>query len=180
MRLRAATIGAVCSAATSLSLAQDPGLPQDGAWIAVGGHRQVLLLAPDTVTTDTWADALPVRTQTFATATHRVHLVEFEGETFGALTPLDGPGSKIVFDPARRTFARLLPSVRVETSDAAQLDRIVTALGATGATFFESLGFAIVRLPPALHPLEAVARLNALPGQPAASVRLPPPPVKWR
>lgn len=125
-------------------------------------------------------DAGPVRTRTLETPTHRVHVVEFQGETFAALAPPADPAARIVFDPARRTFARLLPSIRVETSDAAQLDRIVTALGATGATFFEPLGFAIVKLPPALDPLDAAARVNALQGRPAATVRLPPPPVKWR
>lgn len=180
LRLRCAAIAAGCFAAVSGSTAQDSGQPPNGAWIAAGGHRQVLLMSPDMNATDSPVGAGPIRTRTLETATHRVHVVEFDGETFAALAPPGDPATKIVFDPARRTFARLLPSIRVETSDAAQLDRLVTALGATRATFFESLGFAIVQLPPTLDPLDAAARVNALQGRPVATVRLPAPPVKWR
>ena len=166
--------------AVSHSIAQDAEPPPHGSWITASGHRQVLLVSPDLDVTNAPVDAGPVRTRTLQTATHRVHVVEFEGETFAALAPPGDPARRIVFDPARRTFARLLPSIRIETSDAAQVERIVTALGAAGATFFEPLGFAFVQLPPALDPLDAAARTDALLGRPAATVRLPPPPVKWR
>lgn len=166
--------------AVSFSTAQDGEQPPHGAWITAAGQRQVLLTSPDMDVTDAPVDAGSVRTRTLETATRRVHVVEFEGETFAALAPPGDPARRIVFDPARRTFARLLPSIRVETSDAAQVERVVTALDATGATFFEPLGFAFVQLPPALDPLDAAERVNALLGRPAATVRLPPPPVKWR
>ena len=38
--------------------------------------------------------------------------------------------------------------------------RSFAALGATGITVFESLGFAIVELPEELHPADAVARVS--------------------
>lgn len=180
VRLWGAALAAGCYAAVSLSSAQDAEPPPQGPWIEAGGQRPVLLMAPDMDVAASPVDARPMRTQTLETANHRVHVVELDGETFAALVPLDGPSPRIVFDPARRSFARLLPSIRVETTDAAQLDTIATALGATGTTFFEPLGFAIVQLPPALDPLDAVARVNALLSRPAATVRIPPPPVKWR
>ena len=114
------------------------------------------------------------------TAAQRVHLVYFEGRAFRAVTPLEGPSSRIAFDPSRRKFARLLPSIRAEIESPRQLEAAKRALGATRADFFEKLGFAILHLPPDLHPVEAVAKLRALPGQPRASIRLPRPPIQWR
>lgn len=163
-----------------MSLAQDSEPSPPGAWITASGHRQVLFLSPGTAAAESRAGAHPIRARTLETATHRIHVVDYQGETFAALAPVSDPAARIVFDPVRRTFARLLPSIRVETSDAAQVDSIVMALGATGATFFEPLGFAIVQLPPGLEPLDAVARVDALPGQATATVRLPMAPVKWR
>lgn len=114
------------------------------------------------------------------TATRRIYVVEFDGETYRAATPLDGSRSRIVFDPARRAFAPLLPSIRVELNSGVQLDAVSEALGATGVTVFESLGFAIVDLPAELHPAEAAARVRGLPGQPEATVRLRRPRIEWR
>ena len=110
----------------------------------------------------------------------RFHEVAFGGETFQAVTPLDGPYSRIVFDPSRRAFVQLLPSIRVESTGGAQLEAIARALGATDVTVFDRLGFAFLDLPANLHPAEAVARVRALPGSPGAAVRLRPPRLQWR
>lgn len=118
--------------------------------------------------------------QSFEAGSRRIHLVNFEGDTFKAATPLDGPRSWIAFDPERRAFASLLPSIRIELEPATQLDAIASEVGATGVTVFESLGFAIVDLPQDLHPADAVARVRELPGQPDAAVRLRGPQIEWR
>ena len=118
--------------------------------------------------------------QSFEAASRRIHVVTFEGDTFRAATPLDGPRSWIVFDPVRRAFASLLPSIRIELDAGVQLDAVAAEVGATGMTVFGSLGFAIVDLPEDLHPADAVARVRELPGQPDAAVRLRGPRIEWR
>ena len=118
--------------------------------------------------------------QSFEAASRRIHIVTFEGETYRAATPLDGPRSWVAFDPDRRAFASLLPSIRVELDSDLQLDAVAAEVGATGVTVFESLGFAILDLPGDLHPADAVARVQALTGQPDASVRLRGPRIEWR
>ncbi|MDE0451773.1 MAG: hypothetical protein OXI90_08390 [Gammaproteobacteria bacterium] len=116
----------------------------------------------------------------FEAGSLRIHVVEFEGQTFKAATPLDGSRSWIAFDPDRRAFASLLPSIRIELEPRPHLDAIASELGATGVTVFDSLGFAIIDLPGDLHPAEAVARVRNLPGEPRAAVRLRGPRIEWR
>ena len=118
--------------------------------------------------------------QSYETGSQRVHVVYFEGQTFRAATPLRGPSSRIAFDPSRRKFARLLPSIRVEIENPRQLESAKQALGASKADFFDKLGFAILHLPDDLHPVEAIARLSKVPGRPRGSIRLPRPPIRWR
>lgn len=116
----------------------------------------------------------------FETGSRRIHVVEFEGETFRAATPLKGSRSWLAFDPGRRAFVSLLPSIRIELEPDLQLDAIASELGSTGITVFDSLGFAILELPENLHPAEAVARAKNLPGEPEAAVRLRGPRIEWR
>ena len=118
--------------------------------------------------------------QSHETGSQRVHVVYFEGRTYRASTPLRGPASRIAFDPSRRKFARLLPSIRVEIDNAQQLESAKQALGASKADYFEKLGFAILHLPDELHPVEAMERLRKVPGRPRGSIRLPRPPIRWR
>ena len=118
--------------------------------------------------------------RSFDADSRRIHVVTFEGETFTAATPLDGPRSWIAFDPGQRAFASLLPSVRVELDAGLNLEAIAAEVGATGVTVLRSLGFAIVDLPDDVHPADAVARIQELPGQPEAAVRLRGPRIEWR
>jgi len=99
---------------------------------------------------------------------------------YRAATPLQGPFSRIAFDPSRRSFARLLPSIRVELSSERQLESVKSALGAEKADFFGKLGFAIIYLPDAVHPLDAIAQLAEGPGRHKATIRLSGPRIKWR
>ena len=118
--------------------------------------------------------------RSFETAAYRIHEVTMDGRTFRAATPLSGPRSRLVFDPARRRFESLLPSIRVELGKGVDLDELSSAVNAIGITVFESLEFAIVHLPAEMHPADAIERLRYLPGQPDATVRLRMPKIEWR
>lgn len=144
------------------------------------GNREVVVLPAADASTQLAAASGPISAQSFETSSARIHSVSFEGETFRASTPLEGPMSRIVFDPAQRRFVPLLPSIRVELDDFSRLDSVADRLGAVEATPFESLGFAIIELPEALHPVEAIEMLSSLPEVGEASLRLRGPQVRWR
>ena len=118
--------------------------------------------------------------QSYETASRRLIAVSLEGETFRAAAPLAGPGSLLVFDPARRAFAELSPTIRVELGEGLDVDAAAAAVGATGVEVFESLGFAILTLPRGLHPADAVTVVRNLTGQSGAAVRLRAPRIQWR
>lgn len=147
---------------------------------AVVEDRQLLVLAsaPDAAAASPLSGGFAA--QSFETASHRIHVVTVDGETYRAATPLAGPRSHIAFDPARRRFVSLLPSIRVEHNGSAAMEAAAVAVGATGITLFASAGFAILDLPSDLHPADALAILDDLPGVPAASLRLRPPRIRWR
>ena len=142
--------------------------------------RDVLVLAsaPDATQVDSAFGTLAA--QAHDTSGKRVHVVSFEGETYRVSTPLQGPGSRIAFDPAHRSFVALLPSVRIPLTPGLRLDDVAAAVEARRVTAFESLGFAIVELPEEPHPADAVARLSRLPGPVAATLRLRAPQIRWR
>ena len=157
-------------------------LQAQGSWVAAATDREVLVL-PTTAANVGSApapEAGPLNARTQEAGGLRIHTVAFGGETFRAVTPLDGPYSRIVFDPSRRAFEQLMPSIRVESASSAQLEAIARELGATDVTVFDGLGFAFVALPANLHPVEAVARVEAMPGSPVAAVRLRGPRLQWR
>lgn len=156
-------------------------LTDGAARAAAAGGREVIVLSTPSASQAT----APLEVSGFAaqfheTATQRIHVVSYQGETFRAATPLAGAGSRIVFDPVRRTFAPLLQSIRVELGGGAPIDAIAAEVGAAGITVFESLGFAIVELPEELHPADAVARVSSAFGGGIASVRLRGPRIEWR
>lgn len=148
--------------------------------MASAGGRDVLVLAtaPDATRVDSAFGQLAARS--YDTASRRVHVVRFGGRAYRATTPLRGGGSRIVFDPRRRRFVALLPSLRVELAGGVPLQAIAETLGAVRVTRFESLDFAVVHLPEELHPAEALARLNRGFEPVSASLRLQAQPLKWR
>ncbi len=158
--------------------AQESAPERPAVFVAQG--RDVVVMPSDTASMRAESEFGPIEGRSYATQTGRVHIVTFDGETFRAATPMDGPTSRIVFDPAQRKFVQLLPSIRVELKDYSRLDDIAGLIGATKATAFESLGFAIVDLPETLHPVEAIAMLDGLPDQPSASLRIRGPDIQWR
>ena len=148
--------------------------------IASAQGRDVLVLtsAPGATLVDSAFGPLAART--YDTSSRRMHEVFVDGASYRASTPLQGPASRIAFDPSRGSFVELLPSLRVELGDGAPLQAVVEAIGAVRVTRFDSLGFAIVELPDDLHPADALARLAQLPEPPAATLRLRGPDLEWR
>lgn len=122
----------------------------------------------------------PISASSYETRSQRVHVVQFEGKTFRAVTPLEGPSSRIVFDPSRRRFVRLLSSIRVELQTRSQAELVARLTGATRVAFLDKLGFAIADLPDSVHPLDAIARLESAPAALKATIRLRRPPIEWR
>ena len=174
----------------TLAAAQEPlGLAQDAgdARVETVEGRQMLILPTSGADPDAGRDGLQAQSagdgisaQSFESPSHRTHVVYVEGTAYRAATPLQGPGAWIAFDPARRRFESLLPSIRVELAADGQLDAAVEAVGATDVEVFDSLGFAILYLPSNLHPADAVVLVRRLPGQPEAFVRLRRPRIEWR
>jgi len=151
------------------------------ALVPAGEGREIVVLSAQGGTQPAAQTApSPISTQSRDTATQRIHTVTFEGETYTAATPLSGPWSRVGFDPARRSFVSLLPSIRVELVEGLRVEAVAAELGATGVTVFESLGFAIVELPEELHPADAVARVSDTVDPTVASLRLRGPPLEWR
>jgi len=143
--------------------------------------RQVIVLASGTGSPESAAyPSGTIAVQSYETATRRKHIVSFKGRTYSASTPLEGPWSLVVFDPARRRFASLLPSIRVELVGGVDLKAIAETLDAVDITVFDSLGFAYVDLPNGLHPADAVDRVRNLNGAPRAAMRLRRPRIEWR
>ncbi len=187
---------ALAAAGLAALLLALPALAQDRAdrtwspdWprVAVAEGREFVVLGPQLSGSDGVPPALPAQpvpaglsTRSYTTDSQWIHVVEFGGRTYRAAAPLEGPRSRVVFDPVRRGFASLLPSIRIELKRGLQPDAIAEALDAVRVTVFEPLGFAIVDLPEHLHPADAVALVRNLPGQPEAAVRLRGPVIEWK
>ena len=121
-----------------------------------------------------------IQVHSIETGSERIHLVVLEGQAYRASTPLEGEFSRLVFDPVRREFVPLLPSIRVELEDMGRLESIAEAIGANGAIPFKALGFAIIELPESVHPLDAVRRLQAPPFSLEAWIRVRGQRLSWR
>lgn len=111
---------------------------------------------------------------------HRIFRVTLDGEDYETKLPATTSNFHLAFDPKRRTFTRLLPSLRIELTEGANLTLLLESLQAAGITKFEPLGFAFVDLPEDLHPMDALAIIENLDGDYSATLRLPMPPITWR
>ena len=164
--LAAHTVAAQESAVDAMQLAQSQG-------------RDVVVL-PQAKSSDSVRSAFgPIHARSVETRNRRIHTVSFGGRAYRAATPLEGPASRIAFDPRRRKFVAVLSSIRVEVNNQAQVNAIAKATGATRTTYIAKLGIAFIELPEFLHPVEAIERLKTMPGQPKGSIRLRRPSVKW-
>lgn len=148
--------------------------------LAAAQGREVVVLPTEQASGSVRQERGTVYGYAFESGDRRVHVIEFEGEVFRAATPLEGPASRIAFDPSRRTFVPLLPSIRVEVESQERLDAVAKLFGSTNSVYFDRLGFGIVDLPEDLHPLKAVERLKTVSGPARASIRLRRRPLEWR
>ena len=165
---------AVCVSAASQE-------PQGSDFVlAAAQGREVVVLPTEQTSGTVRQERGTVYGYAFESGERRVHVIEFEGEIFRAATPLEGPASRIAFDPSRRTFVPLLPSIRVEVESRDRLNAVAKLFGSTNPVYFDRLGFGIIDLPEDLHPLEAIARLKTVSGAARASIRLRRPPLEWR
>ena len=112
-----------------------------GTRITASGGREVIVLSARAASQTASQAAAQTDTAGFAaqsreTATQRIHVVTFQGETFTAATPLDGPWSRIVFDPARRLGAAArAPDRMAMTRRAGAFCRTAAARASTAAVF---------------------------------------------
>ena len=148
--------------------------------MATAEGRGVVLLPVADSTGRVQAPSGPVYASTYETADHRIHEVTFKGRAHRATTPLSGPASRILFDPSRRKFRMLLPSIRVACASRDQADEFARLTRAERLRFFERLGFAILFLPDAVHPAEAAEKVNAASGRETASLRIRRRPPQWK
>ncbi|MDE0040256.1 MAG: hypothetical protein OXU77_22240 [Gammaproteobacteria bacterium] len=186
-------VGVVAWLAATLSALFALGAEDSKEVSPFGGHRAVLAEGRELIVLGVSAGAEGVAgrrdgtpafaafaAESYEIGSRRIHVVAYDGETYRAAAPKEGPRSRIVFDPERRRFRSLLPSIRVELDGNVAVETVAEALGARRATRFDSLGFAVFDLPSDLHPAEAVARVREMPGAPAAAVRLRRPRIDWK
>lgn len=133
-----------------------------GAWQVSGARTTQMLL------------------EIFESENSRKHTVKLEGKIYRASTPLTGTRSRIAFDPLRKRFVGLLPSIRVELNTHVDAATLAEAVDARRVTTFRELGFHIVELPDKVHPVDAVKAVQGLVGQPKASVRTRGMKLEWR
>ncbi len=107
----------------------------------------------------------------------RSYRVTMDGQDFEFSLPASAASRHFAFDPRRRAFTKLLPSLRIELTEHTDLTPLVEALQATGVNAFESLGFAFIDLPEDLHPVDALAVVSDLEMGYSATVRLPMPQI---
>ena len=118
--------------------------------------------------------------ETIVTDSRQIHRLLLDGVEFTLDVPMQASPGHLAFDPKRREFTRLLPSIRIELHENTDLEPVIEALQAASVTEFAPLGFAFVDLPEDLHPVDALAIIAALDGDYEAHVRLPMPPIEWR
>ena len=170
-----------CAVALAFSLPSAAQEVRTGDFVlAATQGREVVVLPTEQASGTVRQERGTVYGYAFESGGRRVHVIEFEGEVFRAATPLEGPASRIAFDPSRRTFAPLLPSIRVEVESRDRLNDIAKLFGSANSVYFDRLGFGIIDLPGDLHPLKAIERLNTVSAEAKASIRLRRPPLEWR
>ena len=86
-----------------------------------------------------------------------------------------GSSTRYAFDPGDSRFRELTSTVLVELDDYGEVPALVSELGAVSGKPYPHLGFALIRLPPAMDPVQAVRRLEAVSGVGKALLQFKPP-----
>lgn len=92
--------------------------------------------------------------------------------TYTAHVDATGSPRWLIFSPARQRFEALSGTVRVELRDNSTLDRLLLELGAVRGKAYPALGFALIELDRATHPVDAVDRLSVDPRVIEATLQL--------
>ena len=131
----------------------------------------VLLLPNAQLPAETLVSIDGVRLTISTEADFRVYRATYKGQAHELFVARDGRPKWLAFDPGKERFRHVLPSLRVELRDYDRLDEVVEAAGGIAGQAYESLDFAIVRLPPDMNPAEAASSIRALAGVKQASIQ---------
>ena len=104
----------------------------------------------------------------------RTYRADYLGRTYTAYDGLSGPPTRFAFDTGERRFRVVSPTVLVELDDYDVLDQLMLERGALYAKAYPDLGFALIELPVAADPAEAVDFLDADPRVGDATVLFEP------
>ena len=74
------------------------------------------------------------------------------------------PYARFVFNPGKKDFERLTNSIRIELEDYNELDELVKDTEAESGKAFPQLGYAIIRLPETVHPVEYIEEIQSREG----------------
>ena len=155
---------------TGITYAQDP--------ISMSSMRDAngeLVLLPSEVGGDGAAMISGVRMTLGVEAGYRVYQAQVADKTHRAHVALNDQATHLAFDTSQMRFRRMLPSIRIELKDYGHIDEIVEAAGGTSGKVYASLGFALISLPKATNPANAVRLIQSQPNVMSASIRLEQP-----
>ena len=150
-------------------------------FVEIDGERSLLALP---VRPGIWQVSRPTSStmllETFESESSRRYVVTLEGKTYRASTPLHGTRSRIAFDPLRKRFIGLLPSIRVDLNENVDVEVLAETVDALRVTTFRELGFHIIELPEDVHPVDAIKAIQRLDSKPKATVRTRGMKLEWR
>ena len=104
----------------------------------------------------------------------RTYRADYLGRTYTAYDDLSGPPTRFAFDTGERRFRVVSSTILVELDDYDVLEQLTLERGALTAKGYPHLGFALIELPVAADPAEAVEFLDADPRVMDATVLFEP------
>jgi len=85
------------------------------------------------------------------------------------------PYARFVFNAEKKDFERLTNSIRIELEDYDKLDELVEDTEAESGRAFPQLGYAIIRLPETVHPVEYIENVQTREGVQSVNVEVEKP-----
>ena len=104
----------------------------------------------------------------------RTYRADYLGRTYTAYDDLSGPPTRFAFDTGERRFRVVSSTILVELDDYDVLEQLTLERGGLTAKGYPHLGFALIELPVAADPAEAVEFLDADPRVRDATVLFEP------
>ncbi len=148
-------------AAAAGAASQAPPGAASRVTVAEGGGGAVAVLPARTMpeTALNAIDGLAV--EVLSEGGNLVYQAEYQGRTHRAYARLDGRSKRLAFNPRRRRFEEVAPSLLVGLAAHQSLDAVVEAAGALSAKAYPALGLALLRLPMDVNPAAAARDLRA-------------------